>query len=116
MTKQRAIYLNCLDCAGGSPKEVTLCVLFDCPLWEYRSGYHISSGRYRKRIQKAFSKNTEDIRGLRREEGLDMADYLLEHKQACVFSAKGRKKDVSTGPTKGRHQKEGEKAFQGARV
>jgi hypothetical protein len=45
-----------------------------------------------------------------------MADYLLEHKQACVFSAKGRKKDVSTGPTKGRHQKEGEKAFQGARV
>jgi len=115
MTKQRAIYLNCLDCSGGSPKEVTLCVLFDCPLWEYRCGYHISSGRYRERIQKAFSKNTEDIRELRRE-GLDMADFLLEHRQACVFSAKGRKKEDSTGQTKGDYQKQGEKAFQGTRA
>lgn len=115
MTKQRAIYLNCLDCSGGSSKEVTLCVLFDCPLWEYRCGYHISSGRYRQRIQVAFSKNTEDIRELRRE-SLDMADFLLEHKQACVLSAKGRKKENSTGPTKGDHQKQGEKAFQGTRV
>jgi len=45
-----------------------------------------------------------------------MANFLLEHKQACVFSAKGRRKKVSTGLTKGGHQKEGEKAFQGARV
>jgi hypothetical protein len=45
-----------------------------------------------------------------------MADFLLEHRQACVFSAKGRKKEDSTGQTKGDYQKQGEKAFQGTRA
>jgi len=108
MTRQRAIYLKCLDCSGCSPKEVTLCQIFDCPLWEFRCGYHISSVRYQERIKTAFSKNTEDIRELRRD-GLDMADFLLEHKHACVFSGKGKEK-------KAKDQKEEGRVLQGARA
>ena len=96
MTKQRAIYLKCLDCSGSSPKEVTLCSLFDCPLWPYRCGYHISSGRYSERIRTAFSKNTEDIEELQRE-GLDMAAFLPQGQHACVFPCKRGKRVSGTG-------------------
>ena len=34
----KAIRLKCLDCSGGSPKEVRLCPAFGCPLWPYRMG------------------------------------------------------------------------------
>jgi hypothetical protein len=75
MTKQRAIYLKCLDCSGGSPKEATLCDLFDCPLWEYRCGYHISSKRYQERIETAFAKQTDAILWLKGN-GLTKASFL----------------------------------------
>jgi len=75
MTRQRAIYLKCLDCSAGSPREVTLCTAFDCPLWEYRCGYHISAKAYEKRVKAAFSKNIEEIKDLERE-GLKLADFL----------------------------------------
>jgi len=96
MTKQRAIYLKCLDCSGGSAKEVTLCIMFDCPLWPYRCGYHISSGRYSERIRTAFSKNTEDIQELQRE-GLDMPKFLPQGHQASVSTGKRREKVKDTG-------------------
>jgi hypothetical protein len=75
MTKQRAIYLKCLDCSGGSAKEVTLCNILDCPLWEYRCGYHISSKRYRERIETAFAKQTDAILELK-SIGLTKASFL----------------------------------------
>ena len=96
MTKQRAIYLKCLDCSGGSAKEVTLCVVFDCPLWEYRCGYHVSSGKYRKRIHVAFSRYAKDVKELQRQ-GINMADFLLEGQHACVFPGKPRKKEQGKG-------------------
>jgi hypothetical protein len=34
----RAIRAKCLDCSGGSKKEVELCQVKDCPLWCFRSG------------------------------------------------------------------------------
>lgn len=33
-----AIRAKCLDCSGGSWKEVELCVLPNCPLYPYRFG------------------------------------------------------------------------------
>lgn len=37
-TPIRAIRAKCLDCSGGSTKEVELCVLPGCPLYPYRLG------------------------------------------------------------------------------
>ena len=31
-----AIRLKCLDCSGGSRKEVHNCKIKECPLWPYR--------------------------------------------------------------------------------
>lgn len=33
-----AIHAKCLDCSGGSRKEVHNCKLSNCPLWLYRRG------------------------------------------------------------------------------
>ena len=33
-----AIHAKCMDCSGGSRKEVHGCKLRDCPLWMYRRG------------------------------------------------------------------------------
>ena len=65
LTKQKAMAKYCKDCSGGSAKEVTLCLLFDCPLWEYRCGYHMSSNGYKPRIQTAFRKYKSDVKELK---------------------------------------------------
>ena len=33
-----AIHAKCLECSGGSRKEVHNCKLTECPLWLYRRG------------------------------------------------------------------------------
>ncbi len=38
MTPLKAIRAKCLDCAGGSCKEVRLCPNEDCPLHFFRAG------------------------------------------------------------------------------
>jgi hypothetical protein len=38
LTPLRAIRLKCLDCSGMSAKEVRLCPIQRCPLFEYRFG------------------------------------------------------------------------------
>lgn len=38
LTPIRAIRQKCIDCCGGSYKEVELCHLEDCPLFPYRFG------------------------------------------------------------------------------
>jgi hypothetical protein len=35
----KAIRQHCLDCSGGSPQEVRLCEMDDCPLYPYRMGH-----------------------------------------------------------------------------
>lgn len=39
MTPMKAIRARCLDCSGGSSKEVRSCTISDCPLYEYRLGH-----------------------------------------------------------------------------
>lgn len=39
MTPIKAIRARCLDCSGGSSKEVRECSFTDCQLYEYRQGH-----------------------------------------------------------------------------
>lgn len=39
MTPMKAIRARCLDCSGGSQKEVRECPIDWCPLYEYRLGH-----------------------------------------------------------------------------
>ena len=65
----------CLACSGDSPKEVTLCHIFDCPLWPFRTGSFISSSTYRIRIDKAFANFLEDVAALAKM-GIGREDFL----------------------------------------
>lgn len=47
----KAIRAKCLDCCGGSAKEVRLCTAKDCLLYLYRFGCRIET--WRKRINKS---------------------------------------------------------------
>jgi len=77
MNRRRAIYLKCLDCCGDSWKEVLICQVFDCPLWQFRTGDTIGSARYKRRIRAIFTKKTEDITELQKQ-GINMADFLTK--------------------------------------
>jgi len=68
LNKSKAIKLKCLDCSGGSPKEVTLCSIFDCPLWPYRTGNSLQSKICRKRIEAAFRNFPDDIKALQNQD------------------------------------------------
>lgn len=37
-TPLKSIHLYCVDCTGGSIKELRLCPCFSCPLYAYRFG------------------------------------------------------------------------------
>lgn len=71
MTKQKAIAEYCRECGGDSAKEVTLCHLFDCPLWGYRAGYSVNTTRYKARIKKAKTNYVKDIEELKKM-GIDI--------------------------------------------
>lgn len=34
----KAVRYRCIDCSGGSKKEIRLCPCPDCSLWEFRFG------------------------------------------------------------------------------
>lgn len=48
-TAIKAIRAKCLDCSGGSSKEVRLCPVTDCPLYPYRFGKRPETVRKRLR-------------------------------------------------------------------
>ena len=75
MTRQRAIYLKCLYCSGNVTKEVLLCHLFDCALWQFRCGYSTKTVRYKKRIRnipKQYPGDAESLKNM----GIDMNRFL----------------------------------------
>lgn len=90
MTKSKAIKLKCLDCAGDSPKEVTLCHLFSCPLWPFRIGASIQSKQYRKRMEVALQNFPEDIKALT-EMGVDISFFLLHSPKQSPREKSGTK-------------------------
>ena len=83
MTKQKAIAKKCLECSGDSPKEVTLCHFFKCPLWKYRCGYHIKTTRYKKRLEIAQGKYSRDFKELSTI-GINIAFFILHDNEALA--------------------------------
>ena len=47
----KAIKQHCLECSGGSKKEVRLCVITDCPLHPYRLGKNPNRAGIKKASQ-----------------------------------------------------------------
>ena len=74
----KRISMKCLDCSGGSPKEVTLCHLFSCPLWAMRTGLTLQSKTYQKRMEKAKEQFVEEFKELVNL-GIKYSDFLVEH-------------------------------------
>ena len=66
MNKANAIRKNCLECAGGSPKEVTLCHIVYCPLWPFRFGYSINDRRFKARMKAAARTDSEQFEEVRK--------------------------------------------------
>lgn len=95
MTRNKAIHDHCYDCAGSNTNEVTLCPVFDCPLWRYRTGTDITSKRYLTRITKAFKNLDGSFRDLE-SVGIFRQKYLPS---GYKLSGEPRAKKVS--PTKG---------------
>jgi hypothetical protein len=44
----KAIRLKCVDCGGGSAREVTRCSVTDCSLWQFRFGKRPKTVRARQ--------------------------------------------------------------------
>ena len=84
MNRSQAIKAHCLECSGDSAKEVTLCVMFDCPLYPYRFGNSPGCRAYKRRmdnlkqrwpkdweeLQLATGENPPDAKVLKQENGI----------------------------------------------
>ena len=90
MNKSQAIKLKCLDCAGDSPKEVTLCHIVDCPLWQFRFGYSMKDKRYETRVMTAKKRYPSDFQ----EMVVALLDYIedspnkAEYEHICTVLQK----------------------------
>ena len=65
LTRSKAIRAKCLDCAGGTSKEATLCHVFNCPLWQYRFANSLKSSEFTQRMdgaKKRFPKEFAEIK------------------------------------------------------
>lgn len=45
---RKMIRRKCVDCCGGSEKEVRLCTAINCPLWAFRMGNNPLRGKVGK--------------------------------------------------------------------
>ena len=96
MNKSQAIRLKCLEC-DGSPKEVTLCHIADCPLWSFRFGYSINDKRFTKRMEAAWRKYPEEYQEmllLISEYAESMPNYH-EYEQICAVLEEEEESEVS---------------------
>jgi len=69
LSRPRAVYEFCLMCVGNSPKEVTLCEDFNCPLWPYRFGAGCSFGskEFDRRMETAKRNYPEEFAQARKD-------------------------------------------------
>lgn len=95
MTKQGAIAKYCRECSGDSPKEVTICHLNECPLWPFRLGHGMNSGKGKERMSLAAKRYKEDV-----SEGLIYADDPEAYREAFY----GKRAATPTGITKKGHK------------
>lgn len=59
MTRRQAIKAKCLDCAGDSTLEVTLCQVLKCPLWEWRLGQDPDSPVHLRRVKRIMERKPD---------------------------------------------------------
>jgi len=82
MKKSKAIAKYCKECCGDSHKEVTLCHLIDCPLWEFRFGNSASNKEFWERMKRAKSYKNDYPK---------MVEALRDHIQSPDFTlSRGR--------------------------
>lgn len=62
MTRSKAIKGYCLECSGGSAKEVTMCPIPDCSLYPFRFGNSPKSVVYKKRMKTAARNYPEEYK------------------------------------------------------
>ena len=96
MNKGRAIKLYCLDCAGESALEVTLCGMTECPLWEHRLGCSPLTRQYQERVARALKSHPAVVEELRRA-GVDMAFFSFEHAKKGLPGANDPRARVREG-------------------
>jgi len=77
MRLSQRIRLKCLECSG-STKEVNLCHLFDCPLWEWRFGCGYGTTRYVQRMKDAIKRYPEEMKELK-DMGINTMFFLDKH-------------------------------------
>ncbi len=75
-----------MECCGNGPKEVTLCQIVDCPLWQFRCGYSMLTKNYSERMTKA-SKNYPN-------EYKEMVKERAEYEKECPNSAENEQIDA----------------------
>ena len=82
MSRAKDIRDHCLDCAGGSPKEVTLCQVIACTLWPHRFGSSHKSKRTRERLEAAKGRYPQDFRQMVDE----LREYLKNHPLSLEYA------------------------------
>ena len=78
MTKQTAIRKFCLDCFGGSTKDIALCTAPDCPLWPFRLGYGLKTTRAKAYMKTIAERYPKDVASLKVDYGLDPSVFYPE--------------------------------------
>ena len=71
-SRAKAVKDKCLECSGGSPLEVTLCVIVKCPLWIFRTGNNTGQ-TYWTRVSRVLSVHP-DVLGIWRANGMSEED------------------------------------------
>ncbi len=87
MYRSKAIANKCLECAGNF-KEVTICHLFDCPLWEHRFGKGPHTTKAQERMTggiKRFRKDLQELINM----GIDISFFEKGHRLRGVLCANG---------------------------
>ena len=85
MNRNDSIRLFCIQCSGDSHKEVTLCHIIDCPLWQYRCGYSTRTKAYKERMAKARVRYNTDIKELARM-GMNIRDFGISKGTITPFN------------------------------
>ena len=73
MNRAKAIAKYCIECSNESVKEVTLCHLFDCPLWPHRFG----TGRANSliRMKRSIDSHQPEIKEMKKM-GVDVSKFI----------------------------------------
>ena len=71
-TPIKSIRAYCIDCSGGSYKEVKLCTVKNCPLYPYRMGRRPSQTTL-DTMNEFYSENTDPAQGFTPKKGIEEA-------------------------------------------